>query len=61
MSSSGGGAGVGFFGFTKGTSSGNLTYYISFDLKVVNTKTGIISYSRTIEGEATAEYPGTQH
>tara|TARA_Y100001978_G_scaffold102850_1_gene92032 strand:+ start:92 stop:841 length:750 start_codon:yes stop_codon:yes gene_type:complete len=58
VSSTGGGAGIGFLGFSTGKSSGNLTYYISFDLKVINAKTGTISFSRTIEGEATADIKG---
>ena len=58
VSSTGGGAGIGFLGFSTGKSSGNLTYYISFDLKVINAKTGTISFSRTIEGEATADVKG---
>ena len=32
--------------------------WFSFDLKVVNTKTGTISYSRTIEGSAKSESKG---
>ena len=58
VSSTGGGAGIGFLGFSTGKSSGNLTYYISFDLKVINAKTATISFSRTIEGEATADVKG---
>ena len=30
-------------------------YYVSFDLKVINVKTGAIAYSRSIEGSAKEE------
>ena len=30
-------------------------YYVSFDLKVINVKTGTIAYSRSIEGSAKEE------
>ena len=57
-SSSSGGAGVGFFGFSVGNSKGKLSYYVSFDLRVINKDTGSIAFSRTIEGQATADITG---
>lgn len=56
--SSGGGGGFGFRGVKFGKKKSTQTFYISFDLKVVNTSTGTIAFSRSIEGSATAESKG---
>ena len=56
--SSGGGGGIGFRGIKVGGKKASQKFYISFDLKVVNTSTGTIAYSRSIEGSATAESKG---
>ena len=56
--SSGGGGGVGFRGIKVGGSKAEQKFYISFDLKVINTSTSTIAYSRSIEGEATSKSKG---
>ena len=55
-SSSGGDAKtIGYGGFKVGGGKKVSSFYVSFDLKVVNTSTGTIAYSRTIEGNASKE------
>ena len=55
-SSSGGDAKtIGYGGFKIGGGKKISSFYVSFDLKVVNTSTGTIAYSRTIEGKASQE------
>jgi len=53
--SKGGGNSFGFGGFGFGKKKETKEYYVSFDLKVVNTSTGAVAYSRTIEGSAKEE------
>ena len=43
---------IGYGGFQVGGGKKVSSFYVSFDLKVVNTSTGTIAYSRTIEGKA---------
>ena len=42
-------------GFGGGKKTKTVEYYVSFDLKVIDTSTTSIDYSRTIEGVAKAE------
>ena len=49
------GGGFGFRGFKMGQKKSKREYYVSFDLKVINVKTGTIAYSRSIEGSAKEE------
>ena len=42
-------------GFGGGKTKKTIEYYVSFDLKVIDTSTATIAYSRTIEGVAKAE------
>jgi len=53
--SKGGGNNIGFGGFGFGKKKETKEFYVSFDLKVINTSTGAIAYSRTIEGSAKEE------
>ena len=53
--SKGGGQSVGFGGFGFGGKKKTKEVYLSFDLKVINTSTGSIAYSKTIEGTAKEE------
>ena len=53
--SKGGGQSIGFGGFGFGGKKATKEIYMSFDLKVVNTSTGSIAFSRTIEGSAKEE------
>jgi len=53
--SKGGGNDIGFGGFGFGKKKETKEFYVSFDLKVINTSTGAIAYSRTIEGSAKEE------
>lgn len=53
--SKGGGNNLGFGGFGFGKKKETKEYYVAFDLKVLNTSTGAIAYSRTIEGSAKEE------
>ena len=46
---------IGYGGFAVGGGKKVSSFYVSFDLKVVNTSTGTIAYSRTIEGKASKE------
>ena len=46
---------IGYGGFAVGGGTKVSSFYVSFDLKVVNTSTGTIAYSRTIEGKASKE------
>ncbi len=57
--SKGGGNTFGFGGFGFGKKKETKEFYVSFDLKVVNTSTGTIAYSRTIEGSAKEEKSGS--
>ena len=57
--SKGGGQSVGFGGFGFGGKKESKEIYMSFDLKVVNTSTGSIAFSRTIEGSAKEESKST--
>lgn len=57
--SKGGGNNFGFGGFGFGKKKETKEFYVSFDLKVVNTSTGTIAYSRTIEGSAKEEKSGS--
>ncbi len=52
VSDEGGQQSVGFGGFAVGGGKSTKEFYVSFDLKVINTKTGTIAYSRSIEGKA---------
>jgi len=56
--SSGGGGGFGFGGFSIGQKKETKEFYVSFDLKVINTSTSTIAFSRTIEGSAKEEKKG---
>jgi len=53
--SKGGGNSIGFGGFGFGKKKSTTEYYVSFDLKVIDTSTTSIAYSRTIEGSAKEE------
>jgi curli biogenesis system outer membrane secretion channel CsgG len=53
--SKGGGQNVGFGGFGFGGKKQTKEVYLSFDLKVINTSTRAIAYSKTIEGSAKEE------
>ena len=55
VSDEGSGGGIGFKGFAIGKKKSKKEYYVSFDLKVINVKTGAIAYSRSIEGSAKEE------
>ena len=55
QSSSSGGGGVSFMGFGGGQKKKTVEYYVSFDVKVIDTSTTTIAYSRTIEGVAKSE------
>ena len=57
--SKGGGNNFGFGGFGFGKKKETKEYYVAFDLKVVNTSTGAIAYSRSIEGTAKEEKTGS--
>lgn len=57
--SKGGGNSVGFGGFGFGKKKEAKEFYVSFDLKVLNTSTGAIAFSRTIEGVAKEEKSGS--
>jgi len=57
--SKGGGNSFGFGGFGFGKKKETKEFYVSFDLKVVNTSTGTIAYSRSIEGSAKEEKSGS--
>jgi len=57
--SKGGGNSVGFGGFGFGKKKETKEFYVSFDLKVLNTSTGAIAFSRTIEGVAKEEKSGS--
>lgn len=56
----GGSNNVGFGGFGAGKNKEVKEFYVSFDLKVINTSTGTIAYSRTIEGTAKEEKSGSE-
>ena len=56
--SKGGGGGFGFGGFSIGQKKETKEFYVSFDLKVINTSTAAIAFSRTIEGSAKEEKTG---
>jgi len=56
--SKGGGQSIGFMGFGFGQKKETKEFYVSFDLKVINTSTGTIAFSRTIEGSAKEEKQG---
>ena len=55
----GGGNSIGFGGFGFGKKKETKEFYVSFDLKVINTSTGAIAFSRTIEGSAKEEKSGS--
>jgi len=55
QSSSSKGGGINIMGFGGGKKTKTVEYYVSFDLKVIDTSTTSIAYSRTIEGVAKAE------
>ena len=57
--SKGGGNSIGFGGFGFGKKKETKEFYVSFDLKVINTSTGAVAYSRTIEGSAKEEKSGS--
>ena len=57
--SKGGGQNVGFMGFGFGGNKQTKEVYLSFDLKVINTSTGSIAFSKTIEGNAKEESKGS--
>ena len=57
--SKGGGNSFGFGGFGFGRKKETKEYYVAFDLKVFNTSTGAIAYSRSIEGAAKEEKTGS--
>jgi len=59
VSDEGSSGGIGFKGFKVGSSKSKKEFYVSFDLKVINVKTGAIAYSRSIEGSAKEESKGT--
>lgn len=56
--SKGGGNNIGFGGFGFGKKKETKEFYVAFDLKVINTSTGAVAYSRTIEGSAKEEKSG---
>jgi len=56
--SKGGGGGFGFGGFSLGGKKQTKEFYVAFDVKVFNTSTGTIAYSRSIEGRAKEEKKG---
>lgn len=49
------GGGINVMGFGGGKKTKSVEYYVSFDLKVIDTSTTTIAYSRTIEGVAKSE------
>lgn len=53
-----GGNNIGFGGFGFGKKKESKEFYVAFDLKVVNTSTGAIAFSRSIEGSAKEEKSG---
>lgn len=55
QASSSKGGGINIMGFGGGKKTKTVEYYVSFDLKVIDTSTTTIAYSRTIEGVAKAE------
>ena len=55
QSSSDTGLGINIMGFGGGKKTKTIDFYVSFDLKVIDTSTTTIAYSRTIEGTAIAE------
>ena len=55
MASSSKGGGINIMGFGGGKKTKTVEYYVSFDLKVIDTSTTTIAYSRTIEGVAKEE------
>ena len=55
QSSSSKGGGINIMGFGGGKKTKTVEYYVSFDLKVIDTSTTTIAFSRTIEGVAKAE------
>ena len=55
QSSSDTGLGINIMGFGGGKKTKIIDFYVSFDLKVIDTSTTSIAYSRTIEGTARAE------
>jgi curli biogenesis system outer membrane secretion channel CsgG len=55
QASESGGGGISIMGFGGGKSKKTIEYYVSFDLKVIDTSTTSVAYSRTIEGVAKAE------
>lgn len=55
QASESGGGGISIMGFGGGKTKKVIEYYVSFDLKVIDTSTAAIAYSRTIEGVAKAE------
>ena len=55
QASSSKGGGINIMGFGGGKKTKTVEYYVSFDLKVIDTSTTSIAYSRTIEGVAKAE------
>lgn len=57
--SKGGGNNIGFGGFGFGKKKETKEFYVSFDLKVINTSTAAVAYSRTIEGSAKEEKSGS--
>lgn len=57
--SKGGGQSIGFMGFGIGGKKQTKEVYLSFDLKVINTSTGSIAFSKTIEGNAKEESKGS--
>lgn len=57
--SKGGGNSFGFGGFGLGKKKETKEFYVSFDLKVINTSTGAVAFSRTIEGSAKEEKKGS--
>ncbi len=59
VSDEGSSGGIGFKGFKVGSSKSKKEFYVSFDLKVINVKTGAIAYSRSIEGSASEESKGS--
>jgi curli biogenesis system outer membrane secretion channel CsgG len=57
--SKGGGNSIGFGGFGFGNKKETREFYVSFDLKVINTSTAAVAFSRTIEGSAKEEKSGS--
>lgn len=59
QASTSGGGGINIMGFGGGKKTKTVEYYVSFDLKVIDTSTTTIAYSRTIEGVAKNETKST--